>query len=135
MLSWFLINPAKTNNNKTAGLLQFIVLIFFTIRKLFWVDRGYPPKLESSNVDGSGRKDLVKDEMIWPNGLALDYPNKRIYWTDTKKRTIETVDYSGNDRKIVKLFEGDEGIFILGHQLIGSNSFMSFKIYEIYFCS
>jgi hypothetical protein len=37
-------------------------------RKLFWTDRGFPPKIESSNLDGSGRKDIVKEDIVWPNG-------------------------------------------------------------------
>ncbi|KAK3082885.1 hypothetical protein FSP39_007983 [Pinctada imbricata] len=74
------------------------------IGKLYWTDRGYPPKISSSNLDGSGKKDLVKSDIIWPNGLAIDYPNQRLYWTDMKKRTVETVDLTGKDRHIVRTF-------------------------------
>ncbi|XP_060065626.1 low-density lipoprotein receptor-related protein 1-like [Ylistrum balloti] len=72
--------------------------------KLFWADRGFPPKIETSNLDGSGRKDLVKDDIIWPNGLAIDHANHRLYWTDTKKHTIETIGLHGEDRQVVKQF-------------------------------
>ncbi|XP_021351873.1 prolow-density lipoprotein receptor-related protein 1-like isoform X3 [Mizuhopecten yessoensis] len=76
--------------------------------KLFWTDRGFPPKIETSNLDGSGRKDLVKDDIVWPNGLAIDQANHRLYWTDTKKHTIETIGLNGDDRQVVWQFEGTE---------------------------
>ncbi|XP_062600838.1 low-density lipoprotein receptor-related protein 1-like [Saccostrea cucullata] len=72
--------------------------------KIYWTDRGYPPKIESANLDGSGRNVLVKDNMIWPNGITVDYPNNRIYWVDSKKQTIETADVEGKDRHVVRQF-------------------------------
>ncbi|KAJ8320243.1 hypothetical protein KUTeg_001830 [Tegillarca granosa] len=72
--------------------------------KIYWTDRGYPAKIESANLDGSGRKELVKDDIVWPNGLTVDYANDRIYWADTKKHVIETVDLQGRDRHIVQEF-------------------------------
>jgi hypothetical protein len=80
-------------------------------RKLFWTDRGFPPKIESSNLDGSGRKDIVKEDITWPNGLAIDYPNGRLYWADTKKKTIETVDLHGKDRHVVIQFNGKSYLY------------------------
>jgi sugar lactone lactonase YvrE len=47
---------------------------------------------------------VVKDNIIWPNGITIDYPNSRIYWVDTKKQTIETVDMQGGDRHVVRQF-------------------------------
>ncbi|XP_060590385.1 low-density lipoprotein receptor-related protein 1-like isoform X5 [Ruditapes philippinarum] len=73
--------------------------------KIFWTDRGYPPKIESANLDGSGRATLVKDFIIWPNGIALDYTNDRLYWADTKSHTIESVRLDGTDKKIIRTFD------------------------------
>lgn len=73
-------------------------------RKIYWTDRGNPAKIESANLDGSSRKVLVENNIIWPNGIAIDYPNSRIYWVDTKKQTIETVDMQGSDRHVVRQF-------------------------------
>lgn len=63
------------------------------------------PKIESANLDGSGRKVLVNEDIIWPNGIAIDYPNSRIYWVDTKKQTVETSDMEGQDRHVVRQFD------------------------------
>ena len=94
----------------TTALDQpFSIVVHPEIGKLFWTDRGFPPKIESSNLDGSGRKDIVKEDIVWPNGLAIDYPNSRLYWADTKKKTIETVDLHGKDRHVVIQFNDTSG--------------------------
>ena len=33
--------------------------------------------------------------MGWPNGLALDIDQQRIYWVDAKLNEINSVDYNG----------------------------------------
>ena len=52
-------------------------------------------KIESALLDGSERSVLINQDIEWPAGLAIDHPNRRLYWTDTKKRTIETVTIDG----------------------------------------
>lgn len=44
---------------------------------------------------------LVRDHIIWPNGLAIDYVTKRIYWLDAKLFTLNSIDYDGNNRKVI----------------------------------
>ena len=34
----------------------------------------------------------------WPNGLTIDYGNRRLYWADAKLDRIETSDLSGQNR-------------------------------------
>ena len=80
--------------------------MFLYFRKIFWTDRGYPPKIESANLDGSDHKIIINTFLFWPNGIAIDYHNDRLYWADTKSHTVETSDFSGNDRHIVRTFEG-----------------------------
>lgn len=52
-------------------------------------------------MDGTLRRTLVKEHMLWPTGLAIDYHAHRLYWADAKKLTIETVDLDGQQRKTV----------------------------------
>ena len=54
-------------------------------------------------LDGSHQETIVKEEIAWPAGLAIDYPNRRLYWTDTKRRTIESVSISGEQLNRVKV--------------------------------
>lgn len=62
------------------------------------------PRIEVAWMNGSYRRTLVEGSMVWPAGLAIDYPARRLYWTDTKTQTIETVRLDGTDRNIVKKF-------------------------------
>ena len=55
-------------------------------------------------LDGSNRSVLINSDIEWPAGITVDHANARIYWTDTKKRTVETVTVDGYDRQTVWKF-------------------------------
>ena len=44
---------------------------------------------------------MVKDKITWPNGVTLDINQKVVYWIDAYHDTINSVDYSGNNRKLI----------------------------------
>lgn len=52
-------------------------------------------------MDGSGRKPLITKNIIWPNGLTIDYTTDRIYWTDAYYPIIESAHIFGDDRQQV----------------------------------
>ncbi|ESO00804.1 hypothetical protein HELRODRAFT_175287 [Helobdella robusta] len=80
---------------------------------IFWADcsnkRGN--KIERARLDGSERT-LVIDwpTVVWPNGLALDRPMRRLFWVKAKSHVIESSNYDGSDwrevvsRDVVHLF-------------------------------
>ena len=79
-------------------------------RRLFWTDWPKGPefgelqgKIETSNLDGSERKLLLKHELVWPNGLALDAETNTLYWCDSYLKKIESMNLviGANSRKIV----------------------------------
>lgn len=47
------------------------------------------------------RLTLISDRLGWPNGLAIDRPAGRLYWNDGHRKTIESSDLSGRDRRVV----------------------------------
>ena len=53
----------------------------FRSSQLFWTDRHYP-RIESSNLDGSGRRIFVDNFIGKPNALAIDFENRQLCWTD-----------------------------------------------------
>ncbi|CAG2122768.1 unnamed protein product, partial [Medioppia subpectinata] len=61
-----------------------------------------------ARLDGTMRRTLVERSLVWPTGLAIDYAADRIYWTDPKAATIETIDINGKNRHIVKTFNSSE---------------------------
>lgn len=74
-------------------------------RYLFWTDWGQNPKIERSGMDGIGRKVIISENLYWPNGLTLDYPNRRLYFTDARLDFIEFCNYDGSGRR--KVFAND----------------------------
>lgn len=74
----------------------------FCYRLMYWTDWGKEPKIEAAWMDGQQRNVLVHEDLGWPTGLSIDYLNNdRIYWSDFKEKTIETMKYDGTDRRIV----------------------------------
>ena len=67
--------------------------------KLFLTDCGSNPSIFTARLDGSELKPLVEKKILWPSALAIDYPARRLYWTDLKSRTIESVRLDGQMRK------------------------------------
>lgn len=77
------------------------IVLYPTEALMFWTDWGRNSHIGVAFMDGSHAKNLVDDNIHWPNGLALDWPNGRIYWVDAKLQNIESVTIDGNDRRII----------------------------------
>ncbi|XP_047139272.1 low-density lipoprotein receptor-related protein 1 isoform X1 [Hydra vulgaris] len=69
---------------------------------LFYTDWFAPAKIGRANLDGTNHVILVNlTDLIWPNGLALDYDENKVYWTDAKIDRIESMDFDGRNRVVV----------------------------------
>ena len=68
---------------------------------MIWTDWGSSPKIEKAALTGGQRVAIVTSNIKWPNGIELDRWNKRIYWVDAAVDRIESVDYNGNNRKLL----------------------------------
>ncbi|KAK3591058.1 hypothetical protein CHS0354_026072 [Potamilus streckersoni] len=66
---------------------------------LFWSDIGNSTKIEVSSLSGMNRKSIVSSNLIKPYSLAADYEDKRLYFIDNGRDTIESVTYEGKERK------------------------------------
>jgi low-density lipoprotein receptor-related protein 1 (alpha-2-macroglobulin receptor) len=103
---------AAANNNKNVFMCKTILsvrlskprgialdpnegVMFFTI----WGSDA--AKLERASLDGNDRRVLVDSKIVYPYGLTVDFPMKRVYWVDTYLDYIEAVDYDGGNRKTI----------------------------------
>lgn len=51
-------------------------------------------------MDASSRIVIISSNLTWPNGLAIDYETKRLYWADAGMKTIEYGNFDGSDRQV-----------------------------------
>ena len=68
---------------------------------MIWIDWGSSPKIEKASLTGNQRVAIVTSNIHWPNGIELDRWNNRIYWVDGTVDQLESVDYDGNERKLL----------------------------------
>ncbi|XP_058118715.1 prolow-density lipoprotein receptor-related protein 1 [Anopheles ziemanni] len=71
---------------------------------LFWTDwEEGSPRLERCTMAGENRTVVkyVGSDGGWPNGIALDYVLKRVYWIDARSDSIHTITYAGLDHHLV----------------------------------
>uniref|UniRef100_A0A2C9M4X3 DUF5050 domain-containing protein n=1 Tax=Biomphalaria glabrata TaxID=6526 RepID=A0A2C9M4X3_BIOGL len=85
-------------------------------RTIFWTDWGQNPRIESASYDGTNRQVLISTDIRWPNSIAIDLDNNRLYYVDGTLGKIESSDLSGNDRQI--LFR-DNGAHFYGIDVFG----------------
>ncbi len=45
---------------------------------------------------------IVSEGINSPEGLALDWVTKRLYWVDDTRSTVEVVNTDGSDRRVLK---------------------------------
>lgn len=92
-------------------------------RYLFWSDWGFYPKIEVSDLLGLNRRTVVSDDMLSPRGMAIDYKENLLYWVDSHKNTIESVQFNGNSRRIIVSHAGAKffGVALFEVQLVQTN--------------
>ncbi|XP_028028555.1 low-density lipoprotein receptor-related protein 4-like [Bombyx mandarina] len=82
-----------------TGLTEPRALALFPAKGyLYWSDWGEHPYIERSYLDGSQRQIIVQVDLGFPNGLTIDYKERRLYWTDALKDRIDTSDLNGQHR-------------------------------------
>lgn len=66
-----------------AELNRKLTLHLSSNSNLYWADwNREAPKIETSYMDGSNRRVLVKDNLGLPNGLTYDSHSSQLCWAD-----------------------------------------------------
>lgn len=72
---------------------------------LFWTDWDeIYPRIERCTMAAENRSVIVvidKVQGAWPNGLTIDYSQRRLYWIDARFDSIHSTDYNGEDHHLV----------------------------------
>ncbi|XP_078343000.1 uncharacterized protein LOC144628755 [Oculina patagonica] len=67
---------------------------------MFWTDFGHE-KIERATLLGTQRVTIVTSNLSWPFSIDLDRRNRLVFWVDGKLDRVESVDYHGNNRKLL----------------------------------
>ena len=97
----------------------FVSSVYFILlfSRMYWSELGYQPAINTALMDGTNREFLVHSKLKWPLSLALDAPASRLYWCDSKLRSLESIGLNQSDRHIVKKFtERDTPISVALHE-------------------
>ena len=73
--------------------------------QMFITDCGINAKILSARLDGTNLRPLVEGKIQWPSALSIDYPARRLYWTDLKTKQIESIRLDGRQRKLILQLE------------------------------
>lgn len=65
---------------------------------MFWSDWSDTPLIERAGMDGSERTPIVSENLLYPNGLAIDFANNRLYFVDAGTKALEFVNFDGTGR-------------------------------------
>ncbi|KAJ8411886.1 hypothetical protein AAFF_G00155240 [Aldrovandia affinis] len=71
-------------------------------RMMFWVDSG-PDKIETSTLDGDGRRVLFNTDLVNPRAIIVDPASGTLYWTDWNREApkIESSTVEGHNRRVL----------------------------------
>lgn len=64
-----------------------------------WGRFGTAGKIYRATMAGSFREEIVRD-LSQPSGLAIDYEEEMLYWTDAVKELIERSYLNGTGREV-----------------------------------
>ena len=66
-------------------------------------------RIESKNLTNSEEtENIVVPDLEQPDGIAVDWIGKKIYWTDSETNRIEVSELDGSTRKVLMWAELDQ---------------------------
>uniref|UniRef100_A0A8C0IK70 Low-density lipoprotein receptor-related protein 2 n=1 Tax=Chelonoidis abingdonii TaxID=106734 RepID=A0A8C0IK70_CHEAB len=68
---------------------------------MYWTDWSTNAKIERATLGGNFRIPIVSTNLVWPNGLTLDYEEEQLYWADAHLQKIERCSLSGSNREVI----------------------------------
>jgi len=81
-----------------------------TWNKVFWTDLAVDKRqaIRSANLDGFNETDVVVDDVDHPDGIAVDWVAKNLFWTDSGTDRIELARLDGSSRRVLISEDLDE---------------------------
>lgn len=77
-------------------------MFLFDSRTLYYTDWGRfgtSGKIFRTTMAGSMKRAIIDRDLSQPSGLALDYDDKKLYWTDAVREKIERINIDSSPPK------------------------------------
>ncbi|XP_078326557.1 low-density lipoprotein receptor-related protein 2-like isoform X2 [Crassostrea virginica] len=113
LLQWIAMKPAYNLNNTIYKVILQNDLNYpegLTLdpvnRLMFFSDNGPNPRIEKAFLDGQDREVILSVGLLKVIALSVDVSNKKLYWIDNGKQTLECSNYDGSSRRVIRLVNG-----------------------------
>lgn len=97
----------RGQNNFTTTVLAenlqdaIAVAFHYEDQFLFWTDVSLGKILRKSLRKDGQVETVVSVDLVRPEGIAIDWVTKKIYWTDSHSKLIEVVNLDGTQRSVL----------------------------------
>ncbi|KAI2517199.1 LDL receptor related protein 8, partial [Homo sapiens] len=98
------IDLVKRNYSRLIPMLKNVVALDVEVatNRIYWCDLSYR-KIYSAYMDKASdpkeQEVLIDEQLHSPEGLAVDWVHKHIYWTDSGNKTISVATVDGGRRR------------------------------------
>ncbi len=69
-----------------------------------WGRFGPNGKIFRATMAGTMKEAIISKDLTQPSGLAIDYEDEMLYWTDAVREKIERANLDGSDREVNRTF-------------------------------
>ncbi|PIK59538.1 putative low-density lipoprotein receptor-related protein 2 [Apostichopus japonicus] len=85
------------------------IVVFPQEGYMYWTDWGNTTMISKATLSGDGVNPLVESDLVFPNGLAIDYASRTLYWVDANPSgsRVESFSLDGSNRR--RLFSTPAG--------------------------
>ncbi|KAJ8019817.1 Low-density lipoprotein receptor-related protein 2 [Holothuria leucospilota] len=79
---------------------------------VFWTDWGFESYIGRLGMDGSDLLQIHNHNIVWPNGITIDYTTDKLYWTDA---SLDQLSFSNLDGSYMQEFINDDAQHTIAH--------------------
>lgn len=98
---------------------------------MFFSDNGPNPRIEKASLDGEDRVTIVYIGLSRVLSLTVDTANKKLYWADVQRHTIEGSSYDGSNRRVIRHLNLWSVTGVAYHQVPINSCFNSFLLFIV----
>jgi hypothetical protein len=69
---------------------------------MFWSDIGRNVKIVRASLSGTDQEAIITTGLVFPISIAIDQDDSRLVWVDASRDTLETSDFNGTSRRVIR---------------------------------